>query len=246
MLIYRMVTTINKKSKKKHSNIKQSLKASKLKASKSKVPKSKAPKSTANQSPYLIALHETIKNINKNTVVNKPGFSPMSGTEPKWEPGKWNDRHKIKYTHNCYAYVLNKILPQRMGKPQPGYFSNFPPLTFQDYQCLTFYKRLKKDMPSMYITTFEQRCKNGFFKGYIALDDKEADPDYHFYRQDSTGFFSHKPGRTDAVDFDASGHKIINPETANRNYQSFNYRKGCFFFCLNPELSKAHAQSNFT
>ncbi|MDN4602264.1 hypothetical protein P5G61_13600 [Paenibacillus sp. F6_3S_P_1C] len=42
--------------------------------------------------------------------------------------------------------------------------------------------------------------------------------DYHWYRQDADGGWSHKRGLT-AIDFrDASGNSIRNPQTADRNY----------------------------
>lgn len=202
--------------------------------------KKKPTATVVDHSPYIVSLKEIFKNANKNGA-DTLGFSPLSGSEPDFEPAKWNNRSNIKYTHNCYAYVLDKILQQRMGKPQPGYFSNFPPLTINDYHCPEFYKRLKKDMPSMYIVQFDDRCKKGFTKAFIVIDDKASDQDYHFYRQDSSGYWSHKPGRTDAIDYDASGQKIINPAKANRKYKNYNYDKPCFFFCLNPKLSKAHS-----
>lgn len=205
-----------------------------------KITKTTKTKRGTDYSPYIISLKDIFKNAPDN-LNNKPDFSPLSGSEPNFEPSKWNDRSNIKYTHNCYAYVLNRILQQRIGKPQPGYFSNFPPLSINDYHCQEFYKRLKKDMPSMYLVKFDERCKKGFYKGFIVLDDKASDQDYHFYRQDSSGYWSHKPGRTEAIDFDASDQKIINPEKANRKYKSYNYSKPCFFFCLNPDLSKAHS-----
>ena len=141
------------------------------------------------RSPYLISLKERNSNIMNNITI-----APLSGSEPKYNPDRWNEK-KIKYNHNCYAYVLNKVALNRDGKPQPGYFSNFPPLRRSDYKCEAFFQRLKKDMPSLYKVKFGQRCRKGSYKGFIAIDPKEEDQDYHFYRQDSDGYWSHKPGR---------------------------------------------------
>ena len=199
----------------------------------------------ADHSPYLIALKESLANANSYPETPS-GFSPLSGSEPVYQPKKWNDRHRIKHTHNCYAYALDAIMPSRMGKPQPGYFSNFPPLQSNDYYCEEFYRRIKKDNPNMYLTSYEERCKPGFYKAFIALDDKKEDQDYHFWRQGADGYFDHKPGRTEATNLDASGNPIINPLIANRSYRHFQYTKPCFFFCLNPDLSKAHSRSAYT
>jgi hypothetical protein len=40
--------------------------------------------------------------------------------------------------------------------------------------------------------------------------------DFHWYRQDKTGCWSHKPGGTAARNTDNSGNTITNPQTANR------------------------------
>jgi hypothetical protein len=40
--------------------------------------------------------------------------------------------------------------------------------------------------------------------------------DYHWYRRDEDGTWSHKPGSSSATNRDNSNHIIYNPETANR------------------------------
>lgn len=46
--------------------------------------------------------------------------------------------------------------------------------------------------------------------------------DYHWYRQDKSGCWSHKPGQTAARNTDNSGHLIADPRTCNRgNYTIF-------------------------
>lgn len=202
-----------------------------------------------NESPYVVAMNETIRNykdffLNNNiNHKNKEEFSPLSGYEPKYEPQKWNN-NPVQHNHNCYAYVLNTIAPKRNGKPQPGYFSGFSPLDDNEYNCLNFYQRLKKDIPTMYLTSFGEKCKKGFYKGFIALDDNVSggdSTDYHFYRADSDGYWSHKPGRNPAVRTDADGQLIKNPVKANRKYQYFNYSKPCFYFCLNNKLARSRS-----
>ena len=123
------------------------------------------------------------------------------------------------------------------NKPQPGYFSNFSSLKYSDYNCETFYIRLKRDIPSLYIVPFNEKCRKGFYKGFIAIDTKKEDQDYHFYRQDKSGYWSHKPGRQNISNLDASNNNIINPLKANRTYKNFDYSTPCFFFCFNNKLS---------
>ena len=197
-------------------------------------------------SPHFVYLHkDKFEKEALQTNLNSKGkiiASPLSGSEPQFEPNKWNLNPKIKKTHNCYSYAVNMINEKHQGKPQPGYFSGFDHVEDNEYNCKAFHSRLKEDLPSMYLTSFEQPCKKGFHKAFMAIDDKETDQDYHFYRQDKTGMWSHKPGKTEVINIDASGKKIINPLKANRDYTYFSYKKPCFFFCVNPKLSRTKSR----
>ena len=206
---------------------------------------------TENKGPFMFAFVSMMNQINKiNTTfdptIAKLKFSPLSGSEPKYEPHKWNDNPNIKDTHNCYSYALNQIVSNRKGKPQPGYFAHFNHISNNEYKdCKHFFKRLKKDSPSMYLSTFDQKCKEGFSKAFIVLANENYNTDYHFYRQDSNGYWSHKPGRTNVVNTDADNKLIINPEKANRDYKSHNYSKPCFYFCKSDKLAKTSSISKY-
>jgi len=181
---------------------------------------------------------EAIKtNLNNK---GKTKLSPKSGSEPKYEPKKWNDS-KVINNHNCYSYAVDRINLKRTGKPQPGYYAGYPHINDNEYNCKSFYNRLQSDIPGMYLTTFEQPCKKGFHKSFMAIDDKKSDQDYHFYREDDSGYWSHKPGKTEVSDIDASGKKIENPLIADRNYKYYSYKKPCFFFCVNPKLGRVRS-----
>ena len=204
---------------------------------------------TENKSPFMFAFNsilKQLKNFDKtfDPRVAKLMFSPLSGSEPKYEPEKWNNNPNIKDTHNCYSYAINQIVSNRKGKPQPGYFAHFKSISNNEYKdCKSFFKRLKKDSPSIYLTTFDKKCRKGFSKAFIVLANKTYDTDYHFYRQDSNGYWSHKPGRTDVVNTDADNKLIKNPEKANRNYKHHNYATPCFYFCKSDKLSKTSSIS---
>ena len=74
--------------------------------------------------------------------------------------------------------------------------------------------------------------------------------DYHWYRQDESGLWFHKPGSTDVSFEDKSGHLIFNPEYANRNgrkdrfgndwdddqFSSPNYSDICGYLCVSDCL----------
>lgn len=186
-----------------------------------------------------------INNSNKeyiNNIIQKIGFSPLSGSELNYNPNKWNNNNNIKLNHNCYAYALGKIRPKLKSKPQPGYFINYPGLYNSDYKCNTFYERIMKENPLAYKIDFNKPCKKGFHKIYLAIDQKDEDKDYHFYRQDKSGYWSHKPGRQKVVNYDAKGKKIKNPENANRNYNYYKYKKSCGFLCVNKNISRSRSK----
>ena len=131
----------------------------------------------------------------------------------------------------------------KIGKAQPGYYSGYGHLEERDYSCENFRERLSRDFPSFYLSSFGSKCLRGFHKGFIAYVSKLGDRDYHFYREDKEGLWSHKPGRTNAVNVDSSNNKILNPLKANRDYNLFNYDNACFFFCVNKKIGHSHSKT---
>ena len=60
------------------------------------------------------------------------------------------------------------------------------------------------------------------YKIALVIDDSGEEQDYHFYREDEDGYWSHKPGKSDVRRHDASGKLIRDPEKADRNYDQQN------------------------
>jgi len=60
--------------------------------------------------------------------------------------------------------------------------------------------------------------------------------DYHFYREDDDGLWSHKDGSNPVKRYDADGNLIWNPRTAARDYRKngsyLNYKDFCGFWCV--------------
>ena len=192
--------------------------------------------------PYILEITEIKKNKNfmKNSERLKytKEFSPLSGSELEYNPHLWNDNDKIKTTHNCYTYALGKIVPGLKSKAQPGYASGFNHINDDEYECKYFFDRLKKDVPANYIGQFDKSCIPGFYKVFLALDPKN---DYHWWRHNKDGYWSHKPGSTEVTDVDSDGKKIKNPLLANRKYDTLNYYKPCFFACVYSDLARSLA-----
>ena len=186
--------------------------------------------------PYIIEFNKS-KNINdENILSSEKEFSPLSGSESEYNPNLWNNDESIKSSHNCYSYALGKIVKQLKSKAQPGYASGFKHIGDDEYNCKSFSKRLKKDSPGSYIESFDSACLPGFYKVFLALDPEN---DYHWWVQNNNQYWSHKPGATNVTNLDASGKIIKNPLKANRNYESLNYYKPCFFACVYSDLSRS-------
>ena len=192
--------------------------------------------------PYILEINKfkeneyLINNEKERFQYTENKISPLSGSELKYEPELWNKNYNIKNSHNCYTYALGKIVKGLDSKAQPGYASGFDHIDDDEYDCKAFRERLKKDSPGSYLEKFDNACLPGFYKVFLALDPGN---DYHWWRHNKDTYWSHKPGSTDVVDIDASGKKIINPLTANRKYDSLDYKKPCFFACVYSDLARS-------
>ncbi len=173
--------------------------------------------------------------------------SPLSGAEPQFRPDRYNKNPLVQETHNCWAYGMNVLDPaqltQCLGKP-PGcqLMYHQPGGTVhrarnlrgaEGRSCPMVDSLMKLDVPDIRRTTFKARCPAGTSKIAMVVDPGE---DYHFFRQDSDGLWSHKDGANKVKRFDAEGQPIVDPRTAARDYRprgSFlNYTDFCGYYCV--------------
>jgi hypothetical protein len=141
---------------------------------------------------------------------------------PSYNPSAWNNPAWIK-CNNCYNYGCD-IRTDNFA--QPGYAHGVSHST----TCPTVTTAAQAD--GLLSTNVEKKCT-----GCVHLVALVMDPgvDYHWYRLDSTGKWSHKPGGTPATNVDALGNPIASPETANRDYSAdygLNYSVFCGYFCV--------------
>jgi hypothetical protein len=175
--------------------------------------------------------------------------SPLSGFEPAYDPDAYNNYSDVQNNHNCYAYAFD--IKEDMAKAcegrkdangncslrfhQPGYSAGFK--RFRDMnilQCPDIAARIIADVPGAKIAQFEERCPVGTSKIGLVIDDKR---DYHFYRQDRGGLWSHKPGSGKVTNLDANDRKIYDPALAARDYSrgdtdKLNYKYFCTYMCV--------------
>lgn len=171
---------------------------------------------------------------------------PMSGAEPRYDPDAYNKDPRVQDAHNCFDYSLNVVDDEQTrqcdGKPapceplfhQPGGTKGMSEILQrkEGRTCKVVDRLMREDVPELTPSTFTRRCPVG--KSKIALVVHPGE-DYHFYRQDDDGWWSHKDGSNKVKRYDAEGQPIWNPETAARDYRpkgSFlNYRDFCGFYC---------------
>ncbi len=141
-------------------------------------------------------------------------------------------------------------------KPQPGDASMLIKNGNLDdkeriYKCPNMINKIMDDNKDVFPVAFNQKCPKGYYKGLVVVDSgirngknlsnegKGKGSTYHFYRQDKSGLFSHKPGISPVSDVDASGKKIYVPHFANRDYRNdpedvdeLYYDEVCPYLCV--------------
>jgi hypothetical protein len=157
------------------------------------------------------------------------------------------DTH-TRESHNCYSYLLNlksnaakKLCEKELKyndlcrRSQPGYAAGFPSLKTKDFNCPTIVKRTLADNPNIKPSTFIQACPKDKYKGAIVV---APGRDYHYYRLNDEGYWTHKPGWKPSTAYDAKNNLIKNPELASRNYGELNYSEFCGYVCVPRDPTK--------
>lgn len=147
---------------------------------------------------------------------------PLSGYELPYNPDAWNNIPKVHDNSNCYAYILNNQVKLGTNDPwikqQPGEISGNNVLQELingariEHAAIADAQVVGKVFQSIGKT---ERCPAGTYKVALVVDPGN---DFHWYRQNPDGTWSHKPGLTDVVNTDASGELIYDPEIADRDY----------------------------
>lgn len=159
---------------------------------------------------------------------------PLSGYEQDYTPNSWNGFFRVR-KNNCYSYALNA---KKQGIMQPG----GKKLKEEDYISSVLIDLITSDSEK-YGFEFEPidkhtPCPAGTYKVAIAIDVEKPEFDYHWYRQDSDGTWSHKPGEFPVSNRDGAGNIIFDPENCNRQCiyapGTLNYKVFVGFFAISP------------
>lgn len=148
----------------------------------------------------------------------------LSGYEHAYNANLWGG--VVGRNNNCYAYALNnQVYPgtnQLWYKQQPGEYSNSWATDFTNESEMRaavasdfakYNEEFGTNLVFQPIGKYDV-CPAGTYK--VALVAYSNNLDYHWYRQDADGYWSHKPGTTALTRYDNSGNLIIDPETADR------------------------------
>jgi len=156
------------------------------------------------------------------------------GNAPDYAPQDWNNP-RYQYSNNCYSYACDiridgdriprKYLPFKL---QPGQASGInEPVDV--YTCELVMNRSIAD--GLYVTTAKEDCACNYNKVALIV----GPSDYHWYRLDSNGYWSHKPGSTPVTNRDENGNLITNPETAKWNDIYIHF---CAYMCAPRRLGR--------
>lgn len=153
---------------------------------------------------------------------------------PPYSPAYWNDGGTVQHTNNCYNYGNNKRTDTyaQPGRAAGAMYSM--PIT-----CSGVYNAAIADgldpLPA------SGTCPSG--KDKVALVVAPG-TDYHWYRLDSGGMWSHKPGRGQATDLDNSGNHIVNPKSADRCGKWLCYTDFCGYLCSCSDDDQGQGHEN--
>ena len=179
-------------------------------------------------------LYDKYFNNNNNNNNNK--------CKPVYNPRFWNSLNKdVKDYTNCYSYAFDHMEIGAEKKLQPGELSTGK---FKKYDCDEILNKVREDYNNQGIIQVHKDyitpCNH--YKIALVIDDKGDEQDYHFYRQDFDGLWSHKPGKNKVRRHDASGVPIKDPLKADRNYDMSddnknnesdnNYYKFCGYYLV--------------
>jgi RHS repeat-associated protein len=159
--------------------------------------------------------------------------NPGPDGRPEYDPRLWNDGGQrgdgrtIQGNSNCYAYAVN--IPGPFNGDfgvNPGDTSGNPITEYEEITVTGIRDRAVADGLSPVPV-------RGGYRVYLVIAPllSHGQRDYHWYREDSNGLWSHKPGSTEAKNVDASGNLITDPAKADHSYPGANYsQKGGYLW----------------
>lgn len=144
------------------------------------------------------------------------------------EEQRWNTDEDRQRCNNCYNYATNH---PNGSFAQPGWASGGS--MSSPYTCGGVLSAAESDGLTFAGHSMDEarsRCPADCC--LVAL--VNSGEDYHWYREDADGTWSHKRGNTPAIRHDGMGNPITDPSTASHVYDNGtrNYDMFCGFMCV--------------
>lgn len=157
--------------------------------------------------------------------VLKQGCGLLIHMQLKFEPSKWHicDQQELancERNANCYSYALNNptyywaVPGMGFAKTTTGHFLRSATSIFEAFPSDEAYRHAlidgsKKDG---LLPTTEPKAPEGYRLVALFISDKAGNRDFHWYRQDDDGTWSHKDGRSAPSNKDDDGNIIQDPQ----------------------------------
>jgi len=139
---------------------------------------------------------------------------------PDYDPDWWNDNVVRLAQNNCYNYANNQATNTFA---QPGRATGTP---MTGDTCAGVQPSAVSD--GLVATDNFADETEGWYVALVIWPDE----DFHWYRQDSGGCWSHKPGSTPVINTDNSGAQITDPATCDRG----DYTQFCSYMVTNADV----------
>jgi hypothetical protein len=142
----------------------------------------------------------------------------VAACAPPYEPAMWNFS-PTQPNNNCYNYANDRVT-NTFAQPGRYHSAQYTALTCASVQPAAIADGL------VAASNFTQAISDGWYVALVIW----PNVDFHWYRQDKTGCWSHKPGATAVVNTDNSNNPITDPQTANRG----GYTQFCSYMITRP------------
>ena len=97
-------------------------------------------------------------------------------------------------------------------------------------------ERTLVDNPNIYKIGENKKCIPSHYKGALVV---APNRDYHYYRENDDGKWTHKPGYKPSTNYDSKNNFIFNPRKASRDYGgTLNYKDFCGYLCVPRDEKK--------
>lgn len=169
---------------------------------------------------------------------------PLSGSELDYQPEIWDSYQRRL---NCYSYALNAQINPTTGTVQamqPGQACKNEIRSEDLPDTDKVLSAIRGDAEALGFGFTEingwERCPTGMYKVAFAIDNQDSAEDrcgydYHWYRQNSDGSWSHKTGSAKVTNKDYSDKIIMDPRTCNRDKKGLhNYNLFVGYYAVYP------------